>query len=217
MLKIKLITMTTTVLMKGNSIAVQKEEKRALLVIDVQENLLDTRSRIHMDPSAISSFIRNLNRSIGFFEANFLPVMYVVNEWTNPMLNLVTGNVCKKGGKGTGIDKRVNRVNGMVYSKSRMSALTSKELSLFLKENSISEVYITGLLAEACIKETTMNAIKNNYNAVIIEDAIGSKNTKKKLASLLYCERKGAIIISAEQLDNNANRIIDHTLITDKS
>jgi len=209
--------MTTTVLMKGNSIAVQKEEKRALLVIDVQENLLDTRSRIHMDPSAISSFIRNLNRSIGFFEANFLPVMYVVNEWTNPMLNLVTGNVCKKGGKGTGIDKRVNRVNGMVYSKSRMSALTSKELSLFLKENSISEVYITGLLAEACIKETTMNAIKNNYNAVIIEDAIGSKNTKKKLASLLYCERKGAIIISAEQLDNNANRIIDHTLITDKS
>jgi len=209
--------MTTTVLMKGNSIAVQKEEKRALLVIDVQENLLDTRSRIHMDPSAISSFIRNLNRSIGFFEANFLPVMYVVNEWTNPMLNLVTGNVCKKGGKGTGIDKRVNRVNGMVYSKSRMSALTNKELSLFLKENSISEVYITGLLAEACIKETTMNAIKNNYNAVIIEDAIGSKNTKKKLASLLYCERKGAIIISAEQLDNNANRIIDHTLITDKS
>jgi len=203
--------------MKGNSIAEQKEKKRALLVIDVQENLLDTRSRIHMDPSAISSFIRNLNRSIGFFEANFLPVMYVVNEWTNPMLNLVTGNVCKKGGKGTGIDKRVNRVNGMVYSKSRMSALTSKELSLFLKENSISEVYITGLLAEACIKETTMNAIKNNFNAVIIEDAIGSKNTKKKLASLLYCERKGAIIISAEQLDNNANRIIDHTLITDKS
>jgi len=217
MLKIKLITMTTTVLMKGNSIAEQKEKKRALLVIDVQENLLDTRSRIHMDPSAISSFIRNLNRSIGFFEANFLPVMYVVNEWTNPMLNLVTGNVCKKGGKGTGIDKRVNRVNGMVYSKSRMSALTNKELSLFLKENSISEVYITGLLAEACIKETTMNAIKNNFNAVIIEDAIGSKNTKKKLASLLYCERKGAIIISAEQLDNNANRIIDHTLITDKS
>ena len=209
--------MTTTVLMKGNSIAEQKEKKRALLVIDVQENLLDTRSRIHMDPSAISSFIRNLNRSIGFFEANFLPVMYVVNEWTNPMLNLVTGNVCKKGGKGTGIDKRVNRVNGMVYSKSRMSALTSKELSLFLKENSISEVYITGLLAEACIKETTMNAIKNNFNAVIIEDAIGSKNTKKKLASLLYCERKGAIIISAEQLDNNANRIIDHTLTTDKS
>jgi len=169
--------MTTTVLMKGNSIAVQKEEKRALLVIDVQENLLDTRSRIHMDPSAISSFIRNLNRSIGFFEANFLPVMYVVNEWTNPMLNLVTGNVCKKGGKGTGIDKRVNRVNGMVYSKSRMSALTNKELSLFLKENSISEVYITGLLAEACIKETTMNAIKNNFNAVIIDGKFPLLNT----------------------------------------
>ena len=97
--------MTTTVLMKGNSIAEQKEKKRALLVIDVQENLLDTRSRIHMDPSAISSFIRNLNRSIGFFEANFLPVMYVVNEWTNPMLNLVTGNVCKKAVRAPALTK----------------------------------------------------------------------------------------------------------------
>src|SRR6185295_19666055 len=108
--------MTTTVLMKGNSMAEQKPTNKALLVIDVQENLFDTRFPFHMDPTAISSFMSNLHKSIEFFEENYLPVIYIVNEWTNPVLNLLTRNVCKKGGKGTGIDKRVNRVTGKVYS-----------------------------------------------------------------------------------------------------
>ena len=116
-----------------------------------------------------------------------------------------------------GIDKKVNRVNGKVYSKSRMNALTNEELSGFLKCNSISELYITGLFAEACIKGTTMGAIKNNYKAVLIEDAIGSKNRKKKLASLLYCERKGANIISTHQLPDSTNskNDVSHLLNTE--
>jgi nicotinamidase-related amidase len=209
--------MTKTVLMKGNSVAEQKLKKKALLVIDVQENLLDARSRLHMDPVAVYPFISSLNKSIRFFEANYLPVIYIVNEWTNPILNALTGNVCKKGGKGTGIDKKVDRVNGKVYSKSRMNALTNKELSTFLRENAISELYITGLFAEACIKGTTMAAIRNDYKTVLIEDAIGSKNTKKKLASLLYCERKGANIISTHQLpDSTISKNEVNHLLTDE-
>jgi nicotinamidase-related amidase len=209
--------MTTKVLMKGNSIAEQKLKKKALLVIDVQENLLDSRSRLHMDPAAVYPFLSGLNKSIDFFEANYLPVIYVVNEWTNPILNFLTGNVCKKGGKGTGIDKKVNRVNGIIYSKSRMNVLTNNELSGFLKDNHIAELYITGLFAEACIKSTTVGAIRNNYKAVLIEDAIGSKNTKKKLASLLYCERKGANVISTDQLPDSitGKNDVNRTLITD--
>ena len=122
--------MTTTVLSQGNLI---QNRNAALLVIDVQENLLDAGSRLHMDPTTVSSFIRNLNSSIDFFEANQLPVIYTVNEWTNPVLNLLTGNVCKKGGEGTGIHKNVNLVNTTIYTKSRMNALTNKDLSQFLK------------------------------------------------------------------------------------
>jgi nicotinamidase-related amidase len=192
--------MTTTLLATENSVIAQKQNKKALLVIDVQENLLDASSKLHMDPAAVSSFVENLNKSIVFFEVNKLPVIYIVNEWTNPVLNLLTGNVCKKGGVGTGIDKKVNLVNDKVFSKSKMNALTNKKLSSFLKENAISQLYITGLFAEACVKGTTKEAIKNNYKTVIIEDAVGSKNNKKKLASLGYCKRKGANIISSTEL-----------------
>jgi isochorismate hydrolase len=98
-----------------------------------------------------------------------------------------------------------------------MNVLTNNELSGFLKDNHIAELYITGLFAEACIKSTTVGAIRNNYKAVLIEDAIGSKNTKKKLASLLYCERKGANVISTYQLPDSitGKNDVNRTLITD--
>src|SRR4030095_5980875 len=194
--------MTTTVLTPGNFAISKKESKKALLVIDVQENLLDPRSRVHIDPTAVFSFTNILNKTIEFFQANQLPVLYIVNEWRNPVLNVLTGNVCKKGAKGTGIAKKVNIVNEKIYSKSKMNALSNKQLCLFLKENGISELYITGLFAEACIKSTAIAAIKNNYQTTIIEDAVGSRNVKRKLVALLYCERKGATIVGAQKLLN---------------
>jgi nicotinamidase-related amidase len=186
----KLITMTA-VLASTISVNAQKNIKKALLVIDVQENLLDVRSKLHMDPAEVSSFIRNLNKSITFFKEHNLPVIYTVNEWSNPILNLLTGNVCKKGSKGTGIDKRVTLVNDTIYKKSKNNALVNKELVKFLKENAISELYITGLFAEACIKATTKAALNKSYSATIIGDATGSKSTKNKLKSIGYCKRKG--------------------------
>jgi len=191
--------MTTSVLTTSTT-AFTQTKKKALLVIDVQENLLNSNSKIHMDPTAIPSFIQNLNKSIEFFEENNMPVIYVVNEWTNPILNLLTGNVCKKGAKGTGIDKRVRLVNDTVYRKSKMNALTNKDLLQFLEENSISELYIAGLFAEACIKGTVNGGIKNDYNVIIIEDAVGSRSASKKSRSVNFYKAKGSSVITADQL-----------------
>ena len=91
-----------------------------------------------------------------------------------------------------------------------------KSSLVFLRENSISELYITGLFAEACIKGTAKGAIRNNYTAVIIEDAVGSKNKETGITFILRAKR-GANIISTHQLPENTNskRDVNHILITD--
>ena len=192
--------MAATILTTSDVTFGQTSNKKALLVVDVQENLLDSDSRLHMDPATVPSFIENLNKTINFFEKNNMPVIYTVNEWSNPILNMLTGNVCKKGAKGTGIDKRVHLVNHTVYKKSKMNALTNKNLSQFLKENSISELYIAGLFAEACIKGTVKGSIKN-YSVTVIEDAVGSKTTSKKTKSISFYKGKGSTVIKADQLE----------------
>ena len=203
--------MPTSILTTSTIEFTEMLNKKALLVIDVQENLLKSDSKVHMDPTAVPSFIQNLNKSIAFFEENNLPVIYVVNEWTNPILNLLTGNVCKKGSKGTGIDKRVHLASDTVYRKSKMNALTNKELLHFLEENSISQLYIAGLFAEACIKETVKGGIKNDYKVIIIEDAIGSRTISKKSRSVSFYKHKGISVITADHLEHDRAMRTFHT------
>lgn len=74
----------------------QETEKKALLVIDVQENLVNPNSAIHIDTAGINIFFDNLNRNIANFNNKGELVLYVVNEWDNIFVNLATRDVCKK-------------------------------------------------------------------------------------------------------------------------
>lgn len=74
----------------------QNMSKKALLVLDVQENLVDPESRLHIDCSNLDVFFMNLNSSIELFNEREDLVIYIINEWSNPVVNLFTGNACKK-------------------------------------------------------------------------------------------------------------------------
>lgn len=166
----------------------QDNDRKALLTIDIQENLLNPHSKIHIDTTGIDVFILNLNKSISQFNDKNDLVVYVVNEWTNPFTNWFTGNVCKKGGTGVGLDKRLLIVNDRIYSKSKPNSLTNKELLNYLKDNKIKDVYVMGLLAEGCVKATVKGLIKEDFNVIIIEDALGSKSNKNKLKVIEYLQ-----------------------------
>jgi len=191
-------------LMTTGTAFAQGQNKKALLVIDVQENLLKPTSKMHVEPSAIAPFLENLNKSISLFNEKKYPVIYTINEWTNPVLNALTGNVCKKGSEGTGIDKRVSIVSDHIYYKSKMNVLTNKELLKYLDSEGITELYITGLFAEACVKATQKNATLSNFKVVIIEDAIGSRSANKKLKAMESCQKNGAKLIKVEELTQSA-------------
>ena len=156
------------------------QNKKILLVIDVQENLVNPDSRIHIDPTSIDFFFDNVNEAIFKFNICGNEVIYVVNEWTNLFQNLITGNVCKKGGNGVGLDKRLMIINNKIYSKSEPNSLTNKDLLKYLKENNVSDVYIIGLLAEGCVKATAKALKSEKINVIVIENALGSKSQKIK-------------------------------------
>lgn len=164
----------------------QQPCKRVLLVIDIQENLVNPNSKMHVDTAGIDLFFLNINTTIVKFDQKHDPVVYIVNEWTNPFMNWGTGNVCKKGGTGVGIDKRLLLVNNVVYSKSKPNALSNVFLLKYLKDNEITDVYVTGLFAEGCVKATIKGLLEEKFNVVVVEDALGSKNNSKKAAVVDY-------------------------------
>ena len=180
---------------------------KALLVIDIQENLLNPDSKIHMDTTNIDRFLRNVNHSIEVFENSGWPVFYVTNEWTNYLLNWITGNVCKKGGKGVGPDPRVKRVNMELYRKSVKSAFSNTKLLKDLQDREVSEVFLVGLFAEHCVRGTVIDALKNNFKVTVITDALGSKNEKNLRRSLTYFRDKEVNLVPADWMTVSKNPV----------
>jgi len=178
----------------------QTVDKKALLVIDIQENLVNQNSKIHIDTSGIDLFFQNLNRSITQFNNNKDLVIYVVNEWTNPLMNRFTGDVCKKGGIGVGLDKRLVLVNDKIYSKSKSNALTNTDLLKYLRDNNISEVYVMGLLAEGCVKATVQGLMKEKFTVIVIEDALGSKSNTNKSKVIDYFKKNNIKTIKTKEI-----------------
>ncbi len=178
----------------------QTLDKKALLVIDIQENLVNPNSKIHMDTSGIDLFFRHVNSSITRFNEHQDIVVYVVNEWTNPMMNWITGNVCKKGGIGVGLDKRLIVVNDLIFSKSKSNALSNKALLKYLKDQKITEVFVTGLLAEGCVKATVQGLIKDKFEVFVIQDALGSKSQINKTKTIdFFRENEINMIVTKQQ------------------
>ncbi len=173
----------------------QQNVNRALLVIDVQGNLLNPKSAMHIDTSGINTFISNVNNAVLTNKIKGNPVLYVVNEWTNPVMNFFTGNTCKKGAAGVGLDKRLLIAGNKIYSKSKPNALTNKDLYKFLTDNKITEVCIVGLMAEGCVKATAMGLKSHNFDVVVIENALGSKSLNKKNKIINYFHKHNIIII----------------------
>ena len=65
----------------------QQQNANALFVMDIQENLVNPASKLHIDTSGINLFFENTNLVIEKFHSQNIPIFYIVNEWTNPFQN----------------------------------------------------------------------------------------------------------------------------------
>lgn len=196
-----LITLAIAILMLAVNVSSSQEPARkALLVIDVQENLLRPTSAIHMDTARIHLFLESVNASVEKFHKLNYPVYYMVNEWSNPIQNLVTGNVCKKGAPGTGLDKRLQLVGNKIYTKSVPNSFSNMQLANQIKCDSVQELYVTGLMAEGCVKGTAKGALKKNLKVTVIKEALGSKNEAQKQKSMDFYNRRGINIITIDEI-----------------
>ncbi len=77
-------------------------------------------------------------------------------------------------------------VSDHIFTKSKNNALTNEEFTAFIKKNGITEFYIAGADAAACIKSTCFNMAKNGYTIHVLSDCITSYDKKKLPETLTY-------------------------------
>jgi len=163
--------------------------KKALVVIDMQNDITKNYKGI----------IGNINRTIHWAVDNDIPVVYIRHE------NLSEGSrTFKPNTRGAELVSDLKIVSEHVFTKHRQNALDSAEFADFIKKNEISEFYLAGADAVACVKSTCYNLLKAKYRVFVLSDCITSYDTKKLNEMLLYYESKGSNILSSNTLQDSS-------------
>ena len=144
-------------------------KNNALVVIDLQNDITKNYREI----------IENVNRAIDWAVQKELWVIYIQHN------NLSAGTrTFKPGTHGAEFVPELKIVSDHIFTKSKSSALTSETFTAFIQEHGITEFYVAGADAAACIKSTCFNMAKSGYTVHVLSDCITSYD-KKKLPEML--------------------------------
>lgn len=154
-------------------------KNQALVVIDIQNDITKNYKEI----------IQNINDAVDWAVGNDMHVVYIKHN------NLSAGTrTFKPDTRGAELVPEMNVVSDNIFIKSKSNALTSEAFAEFIIQNEISEFYITGADATACVKSTCFNMTKSGYTVHVLSDCITSYDKRKIDEMLEYYESKGCIV-----------------------
>ena len=106
-----------------------------------------------------------------------------------------------------GID--LGKINKSVYffkkgldkTKHPYSGFDGTGLAFFLQERGVDEVYIVGLALDYCVKDTAIDAVKNNFKTIVVKD--GTRAIAKETEKIAIQEffDNGIDIIDSNELN----------------
>lgn len=160
-------------------------QKKALIVIDIQNDITKNYKDV----------IENINSAIDWAAEHQIHVVYIRHENLSPGTRTFKTNT-----KGAEFAPDLKIVSTNIFTKYKGNALTSEEFTNFIDTNEISDFYITGADAAACVKSTCYNLCKANYSVHVLADCITSYDKRKIDDMLYYYESKGCKIIHLNDL-----------------
>mgnify|MGYP004471643415 CR=1 FL=1 len=160
-------------------------ENSALVVIDLQNDITKNYKEI----------IGKVNEAIDRAAQRGLRVVYIQHN------NLSVGTrTFKPGTHGAELVPEMKVVSDHIFMKSKSNALTSEAFTAFIQEHGITEFYVAGADATACIKSTCFNMAKSGYAVHVLSDCITSYDKKKLPEMLAYYESKGCSVMPLQEV-----------------
>lgn len=154
---------------------------KALVVIDIQNDI----TKHYRD------IVDNINAAIDWAVSERMHVAYIKHN------NISAGTrTFKPGTRGEELAPELKVVSDNIFVKTKSNALTSDAFTTFIAEKEISEFYISGADATACVKSTCFNMRKAGYRVHVFSDCVTSYDLKKLPEMLAYYEKQGCDVIA---------------------
>ena len=131
----------------------------ALVVIDLQNDITKNYREI----------VERVNRAIAWAVETEMYVVYIKHN------NLSAGTrTFKPNTHGAELVPELDVVSDFIFVKSKSNALTSEDFLRFIEDHGITEFFLTGADATACVKSTCFNITKSGYKFHLLSDCVTS-------------------------------------------
>lgn len=148
---------------------------KALLVIDMLEDFIDLDGKLSTGSEGLKivPFVKN---KLDTFRADGDKIIYICDNHERDDREFEMFPVhCVAGTKGSNIIKDLEPLPGeKIIYKRRYSSFFATELDLYLRENSIDELYIVGVCTNICVLYTCADGRNLNYNISVYKDGVAS-------------------------------------------
>ena len=160
-------------------------QTKALVVIDIQNDI----TKHYRD------IIDNINAAVDWAVSEGMHIVYIKHN------NITAGTrTFKPGTRGEEFVPELKVVSDHIFVKTKSNALTSEAFIAFIAENSITEFYIVGADATACVKSTCFNMRKAGYTVHVLSDCITSYDLKKLPEMFAYYAKQGCEVLTLDDI-----------------
>jgi nicotinamidase/pyrazinamidase len=184
---------------EGQPIVQREIKKPAVLVIDIQEGITGKSATGDDFVTQSEELIRIVNCIVDSSARNDIPVIYVKNEISNPLLNILNSSMAK-GSPGAELDSRLRVVSGNIINKDKSDAFTNPLLDSILIRHNVNKLVFTGLDLAHCVNSTVLAAANRKYDICLISDALISKEPDSLKQDMLEkFKQRGFEVLSSDK------------------
>ncbi|MEJ2246288.1 MAG: cysteine hydrolase [Acidobacteriota bacterium] len=189
---------------KGPKIQEYADPRKALLVIDIQEDFTGKTAKPPFPYKDSNELIESVNRAIEIATVKGFIIVYIRQEFegfAGKMISRLFGRgTAVKGSPGAEMDQRIFIESDNIFSKPKGDAFSNIEFGKFLVEHQVNELFLTGLDAEFCVRMTARGALNRGYRVNAVTDCIALRAERKWDALMKKYERYGVVLKRSEEL-----------------
>ena len=161
-------------------------QTKALVIIDIQN---DITKHYH-------DIVDNINAAIDWAQSEGMHVVYIKHN------NITAATrTFKPGTRGEELAPELKVVSENIFVKTKSNSLTSEAFCSFIAENGITEFYIAGADATACVKSTCFNMRKAGYTVHVLSDCVTSYDLKKLPEMFAYYAKQGCEVLTLDDIE----------------
>ena len=164
-------------------------EKKALIVIDMQEDYLreGRKAMFSYNPAELTA---NVNKAIAQYKTEGCDIIYIRQVFQNIGTNRLFIGFTIKGTPGAELYEGLDVVSEYVFEKYFSNSFTSKPFREHVAKAGYTEVVLCGLDECGCVGATAKGAVKAGLKVTMLTDCIGRRFPEAKVNKMRAKLRK---------------------------